>query len=319
MIEDPVVLLGGALLGAAAMYFLDPEIGRRRRERIAAAAGHLPDEARSALHSGTKAAERWFGRAQDAYSHAHDAAQGYVGDAAKNIDSHAHEHLSHLRDMGSHLWSRARGLVHHVPEIAAEQARHLRDELADRSDDLRRRAAHRISQRSHRVQSWLGHEEHTGFGAGTLLSSTAGCCAVGAGLMYFLDSGRGRQRRAWVADKTMNCIHRTGKAMRSIGEMVSDRLHGVESAGRTFKSRIDSEQLIRRIRSELSGMAIGQVQFMADGDGTVTVTGNIRPDDLDGLLTELHRIPGVEHVINRLVINWPRSNQSASGASAMPR
>src|SRR6185436_18760595 len=33
--EDTMFLLGGALLGAAAMYLLDPEAGRRRREQLA--------------------------------------------------------------------------------------------------------------------------------------------------------------------------------------------------------------------------------------------------------------------------------------------
>ena len=42
---------------------------------------------------------------------------------------------------------------------------------------------------------------------------------------------------------------------------------------------------------------------MADADGTVTVTGSAVREDVDALLTLLHRIPGVEHVINRLTIN----------------
>ena len=46
---DTFILLGGALLGAAAMYVLDPEAGARRRQRVAAAAENACDQARNVV------------------------------------------------------------------------------------------------------------------------------------------------------------------------------------------------------------------------------------------------------------------------------
>ena len=44
---DTALLIGGAVLGVAAMYFMDPEVGGRRRRPMAAAAGGAYDHARS--------------------------------------------------------------------------------------------------------------------------------------------------------------------------------------------------------------------------------------------------------------------------------
>ncbi|HZK82687.1 MAG TPA: hypothetical protein VFC46_16500, partial [Humisphaera sp.] len=46
---DTALLIGGAVLGVAAMYFMDPEVGGRRRRRMAAAAGGAYDHARGAV------------------------------------------------------------------------------------------------------------------------------------------------------------------------------------------------------------------------------------------------------------------------------
>jgi len=367
--EGSMALIGGALLGAAAMYLMDPEVGERRRRRLAAAAEdalgdvsgraksvasnlgshaakiqheaaeyaqHLADQAhqvatdltarasrhvsgdpRAALEAGRHMGAKWFDRARHIFSHAHDAANDYADDAAKE----AHAHASHLRDVASHLWNRARGFVSHVPSAAAEHANQLQNELAERTDPWRKVAARRVSRASHQAQAFLGHEEPHHFGAGTLLSSTIGCCAVGAGLMYFLDPKQGHARQKWAADKIMGCVKQTGQAMRGIGRDMSHWIGGgtfeAEAARRFERARIDSEQLIRRIRAEISNrsLPVTQVQFMADADGTVTVTGNIRRDEVDGLLTALHRVPGVDHVINRLNTS-DASTSSPRGTSA---
>jgi len=68
--------------------------------------------------------------------------------------------------------------------------------------------------------------------------------------------------------------------------------------------QIDSDTLVQRIRAEMGHLSpnFNLIQAMADADGTVTLTGKIARYETDGLLTLLHDIPGVTHVINRMDI-----------------
>ena len=177
---------------------------------------------------------------------------------------------------------------------------HVHDHAVDRIGEVRRR-----------VGSWIGQEEPRGFGTGAVVSSTVGCLAAGAGLMYFFDPQRGRTRRTWVIDKTSHCVRRTGNTVRATARDWAHRVRGMAhetgliGPEHAAQDRVDSEQLIQRIRSEMGHFSDqpGNVQFMADATGAVMVTGNIARDELDRLLMLLHRIPGVAHVINRLHVS----------------
>src|SRR4051812_3443240 len=57
--ETSLSVLGGAMLGAAVMYLLDPDSGRRRRERLADATG-------GALHTTGDALSHAWEHARDA-------------------------------------------------------------------------------------------------------------------------------------------------------------------------------------------------------------------------------------------------------------
>src|SRR5881397_2788358 len=85
--ENTLALLGGAVLGAAAMYLLDPEAGRRRRQNLAETAG---DTLRSTGEAIGPAFETLSERA-------HDIA-GRLSDRARDIGSSLGDRAGDARD-----------------------------------------------------------------------------------------------------------------------------------------------------------------------------------------------------------------------------
>ncbi|HWE04222.1 MAG TPA: hypothetical protein VG326_17585 [Tepidisphaeraceae bacterium] len=341
---DTAILVGGALLGAAAMFFMDPEVGRRRRTRVAAAAEGAYGAAREAvsdrLHdlSGNvkDLAHRVSSHVGDMHHHAaHDTHA--LADEARAIaaeltqqataglrdkQSAAEGYGQHASEVGHRLWERARGLgarLTHMGESVAGQAHDVHDDLASRARNWRGWLSKRTADAHSQAQSWLGHEDpHPGVGAVAVISTAVGCCAVGAGMMYFMDPLRGRSRREEVWNKTSEAVRNAGDLMRATGTDLANRFYGSRGGARQLK--IDSRELINEIRARVGGWIAkpNDVQFLTDADGSVTVTGHVVRDELERLLTHLHDVPGVNTIINRLTLReTPAERQSgASPASA---
>jgi len=328
--QDTLFLVGGALLGATALYLLDPKSGQRRRQRISSAA---EDALEYAKHSAGSGWDQVSARAKDIASRAADETSDWqhsASESAHGLTARARKiaHMlagqaqaggSTLADLGGRIWNRARnwsGKVAHVPEVISQGASHARDEIVDEVHQLEDWLSKRANAAKRRTGEWLGYED--GIGAGTITSTAIGFCAVGAGVMYFMDPNRGRARRAWIADKTASCVRTTGHTMRSIGRSLANRCQGLWHDSRETAEnmmggarRIDSEILVQRIRAEMGHLSpnFNLIQIMADADGTVTLTGNIARYEVDGLLTLLHRMPGVTHVINRMNVSETGSSQ----------
>jgi hypothetical protein len=93
--EDTMFLLGGALLGAAAMYLLDPESGRRRREHLAETTGDALGRAGEAVGPAWDTLRE---RAADLGGRLSDSASAFGVSAADTA-----------RDYRDSAWSSARG------------------------------------------------------------------------------------------------------------------------------------------------------------------------------------------------------------------
>ena len=142
--------------------------------------------------------------------------------------------------------------------------------------------------------------------------------------MYFLDPHRGQKRRDVVSRQTRNFVRSTGQTMWSTGQDLAHRLRGAASStaskvqdyAPSFMKQ-DSGELIRRIRDEASQYVTdaNQVQFMADADGTVTVTGTLPTHQVHELLSLLHRVQGVTNVINRIEIRDAATGSSQNQAT----
>src|SRR5215218_9298231 len=99
--EAGLSLLGGALLGAAVMYILDPESGRRRRSQIGDLAHDALDTAGGALGSA-------WDRARDLSAAAAAAAAAKAADLGDTVADRTEGARSGLGSFASGLMDRAR-------------------------------------------------------------------------------------------------------------------------------------------------------------------------------------------------------------------
>lgn len=122
--QDTLFLLGGALLGAAAMYMLDPESGEARRRRAAKAANQAWEAAEETVNQG--------------WGHLRDAASD-VSDRINSYRSRASDAMDDASDYGS---------------AAAKRARRLASSLGGRASDLMDRASDYSSRYGDTASSW---------------------------------------------------------------------------------------------------------------------------------------------------------------------
>lgn len=349
--ENLVSLLGGALVGAAAMYLLDPEMGKKRREHLKDQVDDCMDSTGQMLHSGwdkisdragdvgatiagkaqeygqhlsdmaheygsrlsehardmgSSVADRardagsdWSGRAQDARSSVASAVQEWIDRGRKLFSKHRNraqdyasskadyvsgkaqdyadagsDYADNITDYGNRLWKQVRGL-----------GDRLNARARDAADDARSAAG----------------EQHSSPVLPVTLTAV-GCCAMGIGLMYLMDPERGRARRAWLADTVGGFVKNTGQTFYRTGKDLSNRMTGGSDSGAAGPvAPTSSEQLLDSVKSEVARVSPNnQIDVMADVNGTVTLTGSIRPEDADRVIAAVEDVPGVILVINRL-------------------
>jgi gas vesicle protein len=338
--ENTISLVGGALLGAAAMYLLDPEMGRKRRAYVADQAGDYLGNAGDALQGGWEAtrkgarsvAQTVADKAREYSENLSDLAQDYsdrLSDHAKGVAS---SFADQANDVGSDWSGRAK-----------DTAKGMRSSFADTIDDWRSRGrkfsgyADDITDYAHGLWKQvrgmgrklrargedaadqargMAVEEHTPVLPITL--TAVGCCAMGVGLMYLMDPQRGRQRRAWLADTLTGSVRNMGKTFYRTGKDVADRAYGTATGtgGPSQPSGpLYSEQLRDRVQSEISRVApqAQAVQVMADINGSVTLTGSVRPEDSDRIIAAVEDVNGVNLVINRLQVGSGQSTTTGRG------
>lgn len=126
---------------------------------------------------------------------------------------------------------------------------------------------------------------------------------VGAGLMYFLDPGRGARRRALMRDRLVHASRVTGDAASATGRDMAHRASGVAARirGRMERAPVDDRVLLERVRSQI-GRALSHPRAVnvEVSDGVVTLHGPILMDEVSPLLNAVERIRGVRDVINSL-------------------
>ncbi|HEX5759963.1 MAG TPA: BON domain-containing protein [Thermoanaerobaculia bacterium] len=133
-----------------------------------------------------------------------------------------------------------------------------------------------------------------------------GGVGLGAGLMFLLDPDRGRRRRALVRDKAVRSLNVTGEALRKTGKDLGNRTRGVaaEVHGRLRRDDSPNEVLGARVRARL-GHAVSHPGAIdvAVWNGCVVLTGAVLAEELDGLLSAVQKVRGVEAIENRLEVH----------------
>lgn len=305
--EAGLSLLGGALLGAAVMYVLDPDSGRRRRSQIGGLAHDTLDTAGGTLGSAwDRAKELSAVAAAKAAAKAAD-----LGDTLSDTLADRTEGArSGLSQFAGSLMDRAR----HLGRDAADRARGVADRARDVSDDWADRAAGMSHPARHRLARMLDPEHVRGTGHAVGWSAAGvGTLVAGAALMYVLDPDRGRGRRAWVGQQVTALLNDTGTFFRRTGRHLMNRARGTAHEARGYARGLvpfgreedtDGERLLARVRSQIGRVLTypTQVQLMADANGAVTMYGKVPAGEMDSLLSTVNGVAGVSQIINRLEV-----------------
>ena len=248
MKHEGISLLGGALLGVAAMYLLDPEVGYKRRRWIASGAS-------DALHG-----------AEDLVSGAGD----YLGDAwsqARKMGSRIARNTPDVSDITqsargamSAASSRASGIM----SDASSSARDAQDQAADWGHSLRR-STHGVRHRlAHFIDPDHDHAVSHAVAYSTLSVSTL---ALGAAAMYFFDPNQGQSRREFVGQKLNEYIQETGHVCQLAGDYVARLWRGNQTSEHgepQWRSQGQSEERESSPESSSSESSSGEKDHLSD-------------------------------------------------------
>ena len=292
--DNTLSLLGGAVLGAVAMYLLDPEAGDRRRRQVAESTG---EAARAA------------------------------GDTLEPIWDRV---SSAARTAGLGLASGAAALGHGVSDRYEDvrDSKRLRH-FGDNASDLGHRLAERFKRAGLQTRkaaasaapaNWFREEEesHAGAYAATGISTLL----VGAGLMYLLDPQRGAHRRRVAVDRATSIVNRTGRTFRQVGRDMRNRAGGYAHEARGMveaEDAVSAEQLLQRVRSEMGHVVshASSIQVMTDNHGRVTLHGKVLATEADKLASTVKGVSGVTEVINLLSVkNTEQEMHEPQGSTA---
>lgn len=313
--ENTISLLGGALLGAAAMYLLDPEMGRRRREALADRAQDAWENAGDTVSGGWDSlTDRARGWGQGIADKAQEYGQKISG-SARDMHSSLSDRMDDLRSRSSDAASSYADSARDMRDDAAGYARRVWDRLRDLGSNVS--PGHLMDALRHKGTETARRARSAAADAGLVERETPimpitltglGCCALGVGAMYFLDPQRGRARRAWAQDKASSIVRQTGRFAYRTGQDMINRTTGLAAETRgKFRSSgpVGSEQLVQRVRSDMGRVVSSPrlVQVMADGNGCVTLTGSVLASEADRLRACVEAVPGVNLVVNRLEVH----------------
>jgi gas vesicle protein len=219
-IGSTAAIIGGLGIGALAMYLLDPKQGEKRR-------GTIVSSAANAASSTKNAAGATLEQAKNVSKSAAGRAAHYARDLADRVIDEVETRAHHLAAGASHL---AGETAHEAVAAGAkvgDRASAAWSALLGRKDEGQETLENLRTELSNRVKHAAGVEdahpvaEFTGHTLGTF-----GFLVVGAGSMYFLDPARGRARRAWLEDKVVAIVRRTGKRARGLGRHLGNKSQG---------------------------------------------------------------------------------------------
>jgi osmotically-inducible protein OsmY len=150
----------------------------------------------------------------------------------------------------------------------------------------------------------LARAEQLGLLKGMLI---LGCTGLGASMMYALDPGLGRRRRALVRDKAQAYWRRTGKFISQTARDARQRTYGLIAETRTQFRGVDVPEdtvLVARVRAQIGHVVsqAGTVDVTAH-QGRVTLSGSIAAHEVEKLLSAVASVAGVTAVINRLEVS----------------
>jgi len=135
--------------------------------------------------------------------------------------------------------------------------------------------------------------------------SLIGGIGIGVGLMYFLDPGRGRRRRALARDKSVGLWNATGNVLGKTRRDLGNRAQGISAWGKNWFRRDEgapAQVLEARVRSRLGRLAMhpSSIEVTVLPGGAVTLSGPVLEDEVERILDGVASVEGVSSIENRL-------------------
>jgi len=130
-----------------------------------------------------------------------------------------------------------------------------------------------------------------------------GSLGIGAGLMYLLDTDKGRRRRARLRDKASHALNESRRSMRITAKDFRNRVRGISAGAKTLvkKTPVSDEVLVERVRSRMGRVVSHPHSINVTADnGRVTLSGPIFKNEVPRLIVTASSIPGVTGVENVL-------------------
>jgi uncharacterized membrane protein len=145
---------------------------------------------------------------------------------------------------------------------------------------------------------------------------------AGASLMYYFDPDRGTRRRSLLRDQLVHLSRKLERGLDAAARDGRNRSIGVVAKARRRFSRDDAPDVVveERVRSQLGRVvshshAIGVLAR----EGRVTLTGPVSATQVERLLVETRRVPGVREIENRLDIHPGAGEPSLQGNGRRPQ
>jgi gas vesicle protein len=318
--DNTLSLLGGAVLGAAAMYLLDPDAGERRRRELAERTGDATSRAGEALGP---VWERVSDTARNFGSSLATGASAFGQSAMSKVD----DLRSSASDAASRMGDRASDQASNLRDQLSGHAGHLRDRASDLGSSLADSFRHygrraRSAAASAAPSGWFEEEESH---VGAYIGAGLGTLVLGAAAMYFLDPTRGRARRNRAMDQATSICRRTGQTAWQMGKDLRNRAGGYAHETRSYfepEDAVSADRLLNRIRSEMGHVVshAGAIQVMTDNHGRVTLHGKVLASEADRLISTVKGVGGVTEVINLLSVKETEQqmHEAEAGATGQP-
>lgn len=138
--------------------------------------------------------------------------------------------------------------------------------------------------------------------------------ALGAGVMYLLDPKQGRRRRSLVGDKLTKARHKTQDAVTRTARDAKNRASGLAHEAKLRvggqEGDVPDDVLVNRVRAEM-GHVIEKPQevTVTSLGGRVTLSGKVKPEEVERLTSTVSHVAGVVGVENRLDTS-PKAGQA---------
>jgi uncharacterized membrane protein len=141
-----------------------------------------------------------------------------------------------------------------------------------------------------------------------------GGMGLGAGLMYLLDPGLGRRRRALLRDRLVSAASQMDDSLCATWTDVRQRAQGLaaETAARWTGGPADDRVVTERVRSKIGRyLSHPSAVEVTVRNGRVTLSGPVLAREVDWLRNAVASVPGVTGVEDRLEVHARAGNVPA--------